>query len=58
MCAIKKSIVIVMSVDNCLAYEIIIAMARVNGDTKHQLYRDRNGLKKLLKISWMLPVLI
>jgi hypothetical protein len=45
MRAIKKSSVIVKSVDNSLAYEIIIAMARVNGDTNHQLYRDRNGLK-------------
>ena len=40
---------------NCLAYALIIVMARVNGDPKYQSYRDRRGMKKpvedLLKAS-------
>ena len=55
MSTIKKSIVSVKAAINCLAYVLIIAMARLNGDPKHQSYRDRYGLKKpvddLLKAS-------
>jgi len=40
---------------NFLAYAFVIAMAQVNGDTKHQLYRNSKELKKpaddLLKAS-------
>ena len=55
MSAIKKSIVTVKALLNCLAYALIIAMARVNGEPKYQLYRHGKGLKKpvedLLKAS-------
>jgi len=55
MSAIKKSIVTVKAALNCLAYALIIAMARVNGDPKYQSYRHGSGLKKpvedLLKAS-------
>jgi len=53
MSAIKKSIVTVKASLNCLAYALITAMARVNGDPKFQLYSYRlnKGLKNLLKIS-------
>jgi len=44
--AIKKGIVRVKAAINCLAYALIIAMARVNGDPKYQLYRHSKGLKK------------
>ena len=44
--AIKKSIVVVKAAYLCLAHALIIAMARVNGDTKHASYRDWYGLKK------------
>ena len=44
MSAIKKSIVTVKASLNCLAYALIIAMARVNGDPKYQSYRDGKGL--------------
>jgi hypothetical protein len=40
MSAIKKSIVRVKAAINCLAYALIIAMARLNGDPKYQSYRD------------------
>jgi len=43
---IKKSIVTVKAALNCLAYALIIAMARVNGDPKYQSNRDGRGLKK------------
>ena len=53
--AIKKSIVKVKAALNCLAYALIVAMARVIGDPKYQSYRDGRGLKKpvenLLKAS-------
>jgi len=39
MNAIKKSIVRVKTALKSMAYAIIIAMARVNGDPKYQLYR-------------------
>ena len=35
--AIKRSIVTVKSVINCLVYALVIAMARINGDPKYQL---------------------
>ena len=39
----------------CLAHALIIAMAKVNGDSKFKLYRDSKGLKEtveeLLKAS-------
>jgi len=54
----KRSIVIVKSALNCLAHALIIAMTRVNGDPKYQLYRHRKGLKKHVEISRRLPVLI
>ena len=51
MTAIKKSIVTVKAALNCLADALIIALPRVNGDTKYQFYRHIKGLKKnLLKI--------
>jgi len=53
--AIKKSNVTLKVAVNCLDYAIIIAMARVNGDTKYESYRNGYGLKKpvadLLKYS-------
>jgi len=55
MSAIKKSIVTVKAALNCLAYALIIAMARVTGDPTYQSYKDGKGLKKpvedLLKAS-------
>jgi len=55
MSAIKKSIDTVKAALNSLAYALIIAMGRVNGDSKYQLYRHRKGLKNrvedLLKVS-------
>ena len=53
--AIKKSVVFVKAALNCLAYALINAMARINGDPKHKTYRDGYSLKKpvegLLKAS-------
>jgi len=53
--AIKKIIVTVKADLNCLAYALLIAVARVNGDSKYQLYGHIKGLKKpvedLLKAS-------
>jgi len=46
MSAIKKSIVTVKATMFCLAYALIIAVARVNGDPKYPLYRDGRGMKK------------
>ena len=55
MSAMKKSIVSVKAAMYCLAYALIIAMARVNGDSKYQSYRISKGLKKpvenVLKVS-------
>jgi len=55
MNAIKKSIVTVKAAPNCLAYALIIAMARVNGDPNYKSYSNGRGLKKpfedLLKAS-------
>jgi len=54
MNAIQKSIVTVKALLNCLAYALIIAMARVNSEQKYQTYRDGKGLKTvedLLKSS-------
>jgi hypothetical protein len=55
MSAIKRSIVVVKEAVNCLAYALIIAMARLNGDPKYQSYRNSRGMKKpveeLLKAS-------
>jgi len=53
MSAIKKSIVTVKAAINCLAYALIIAMARVNGDPKYQSYRDGYGLKKIVEELFM-----
>ena len=53
--AIKTSIVTVKAVFMCLAHALIIAMAKVNDDSKFKSYRDGYGLKepveKLLKAS-------
>ena len=46
LCVIKRNIVIDKTALNCLAYALIIAMARVNGDPKYQSYRDGRGLIK------------
>ena len=46
MSAIKKSIVCVKATVICLAYALLIAMARLNGDSKYQSYRHGYGLKK------------
>jgi hypothetical protein len=46
MSAIKKSIVSVKAAINSLAYVLIIAIARLNGDPKYQPYRHGYGLKK------------
>ena len=43
---------------NYLAYALIIAMARVNGDPKYQLYRHGNCLKKPVEDVLEVPVLI
>jgi len=55
MSAIKRSIVVVKTALICLAYALIIAMARVNGDRKYKSYSSGEGLKKpvedLLKAS-------
>ena len=55
MSAIKKSIVTVTAVINCLAHALIIAIARVNGVPKYKSYRNGRGMKKpvedLLKAS-------
>jgi len=44
--AIKKSIVTVKAAFLCLAHALIIAMAKVNGDSMYESYRDGKGLKK------------
>jgi len=53
--AIKKSIVTVKTTFLCLAHALIIAMAKVNDDSKYDSYKHRKGLKepveKLLKAS-------
>ena len=50
-----NSIVTVKAVINCLAYALVIAMARVNGDPKYKSYRNGRGIKQpvedLLKAS-------
>ena len=55
MSTIKKRIVSVKAGINCLAYGLIIAIARLNGDPKYQSHRDGKCLKKpvddLLKAS-------
>jgi hypothetical protein len=55
MNAIKKSIVTVTAVINCLAHALVIAIARVNGDPKYKSYRNGRGMKQpvedLLKAS-------
>jgi hypothetical protein len=53
--AIKENIVTVKSGIHCLAYALVIAMARVNGDPKYQTCRHGRCLKKpvedFLKVS-------
>jgi hypothetical protein len=44
--AIKKSTVNVNEVVKCLAYTLIITIARVNGDLKYASHRDGYGLSK------------
>ena len=44
--AIKTSIVTVKAVFMCLAHALIIAMAKVNDDSKFKSYRDGYGLKE------------
>ena len=44
--AIKTSIVTVKAVFLCLAHALIIAMAKVNGDSKFKSYRNGYGLKE------------
>ena len=39
---IKRSVVTLKAAINCLAYALIIFMARVNGDKTYQLYRHGN----------------
>jgi len=55
MSSFKNSIVTVNAAFNCLAYALIIAMARVIGDPKYKSYSNGRGLKKpvegLLKAS-------
>jgi len=55
MSAFKKSVVTVKAALNCLAYALIIAMTRVNGDPKYKSYRKGRSLEKpvenLLKAS-------
>ena len=46
MSSFKNSIVTVNAAFNCLAYALIIAMARVIGEPKYQTYRDGKGSKK------------
>jgi len=46
MSAIKRSIVVVKVTLFCLAHALIIAMARVNGDSKYASYRHSRSLKK------------
>jgi hypothetical protein len=58
MSAIKGSIVRMKAAIKCLAYALVIAMARVNGNRKYQLHRHGTGLRYLLNISWRFPVLI
>jgi len=58
MSKITKSIVTVKALLNCMGYAVIIAMPRVNGDTKYKSYSNGRGSKNLLKISCNLPVLM
>ena len=55
MSAIKESIVTGKAALYCLAYALIIVMARLNGGPKYQSYRNSRGMKKpvedLLKAS-------
>ena len=55
MSGIKKCIVAVKAAINCLAYALIIDMARLNGDPKYPSYSDGKVVKKpvegLLKAS-------
>jgi len=58
MSVIKGSIVRMKAAIKCLAYALVIAMARVNGNRKYQIHRHGTGLRYLLNISWRFPVLI
>ena len=49
MSAIKERIVVVKVAINCLAYILIIAMTRLNGNPKYPSYRDGRYLKKPLE---------
>ena len=51
MSAIKKSNVTLKEAVNFFDYAIIIALARVNGDTMYESYGYDYGLKELLQIS-------
>ena len=46
MSAIKKSIVRVKAAVNCLAYALLIAMTRINGDPKYKSYNKVYELNK------------
>ena len=46
MSAIKKSILTVKASINCLAYQLIIAMTRLNGNPNYQSYRHDKGMKQ------------
>ena len=47
--AIKTSIVVVKAAFLCLAHALVIAMAKVNSDSKNELYRHGKALKKLVE---------
>jgi hypothetical protein len=53
--AIKKSIVVVKAVMNCLAYDLVIAIAQCNDDPNYVSYRDeycfRKFVEEILKVS-------
>jgi len=46
---IKKNVVKVKAGFLCLAHALIIAMTRVNGDPKYELYRDGKALKQFIQ---------
>jgi hypothetical protein len=53
--AIKRRFTVEKAAFLCMSHALIIAMARVNGDTKYELYRNGKCLKKpvedLLEVS-------
>ena len=55
---LMRAIVVVKAVFLCLDKALIIAMVRLNGDSKYAICKDVKCLRNLLKKNRILPVLI